>query len=51
MDIKNIIDKKSKGKELSKEEISFFVNGYTSGKIADYQASALLMAIKILGMK
>lgn len=50
MDIKKIIDKKSKGKELSKEEISFFVNGYTNGKIADYQASALLMAIKILGM-
>ena len=50
MDIKNIIEKKSKGKELTKEEIEFFVNSYTNGIIADYQASALLMAIKILGM-
>lgn len=50
MDIKNIIEKKSLGKELTKQEIEFFVNGYTKGVIADYQASALLMAIKILGM-
>ena len=26
-------------KELSKEEIQFFVNGYTNGEIPDYQAS------------
>lgn len=50
MDIKQIIYKKSKGKELKKEEIVFFVNGYTKGDIPDYQASALLMAIKIKGM-
>ena len=50
MDIKEIIDKKSKGKELTKEEIDYFVDGYTNGLVADYQASALLMAIKILGM-
>lgn len=50
MDIKNIIEKKSLGEELTKQEIEFFVNGYTDGSIADYQASALLMAIKILGM-
>ncbi len=50
MDIKIIIEKKSKGKELTKQEISFFVEGYTNGTIADYQASALLMAIKIFGM-
>lgn len=50
MDIKSIIDKKSKNKQLTKDEIEFFVNGYTAGTITDYQASALLMAIKILGM-
>ncbi|MBE7082169.1 MAG: thymidine phosphorylase [Clostridiales bacterium] len=50
MDIKNIIDKKSKNKELTKDEIEFFVDGYTNGAITDYQASALLMAIKIFGM-
>ena len=50
MDIKEIINKKSLKKELTNEEISFFVNNYTSGNIPDYQASALLMAIKINGM-
>ncbi|MTI48171.1 MAG: pyrimidine-nucleoside phosphorylase [Firmicutes bacterium] len=41
----DIIMKKREGKELSKEEIEFFVNGYTKGEVPDYQASALLMAI------
>ena len=41
----DIIMKKRKGYELSKEEIDFFVNGFTKGEIPDYQASALLMAI------
>lgn len=41
----DIIFKKRKGLELTKEEIEFFVQGYTKGEIPDYQASALLMAI------
>lgn len=41
----DIILKKREGKELSTEEIEFFVNGFTKGEIPDYQASALLMAI------
>lgn len=41
----DIILKKRKGLELTKEEIDFFVQGYTKGEIPDYQASALLMAI------
>jgi len=41
----DIIEKKRNGKVLSEEEIRFFVDGYTSGEIPDYQASALLMAI------
>lgn len=41
----DIIMKKRKGEELSKEEISFFVQGFTNGEIPDYQASALLMSI------
>ncbi|UQZ50751.1 pyrimidine-nucleoside phosphorylase [Bacillus subtilis] len=36
---------KQNGKELTTEEIQFFVNGYTDGSIPDYQASALAMAI------
>ncbi|MGG7160310.1 pyrimidine-nucleoside phosphorylase [Clostridium baratii] len=41
----DLILKKRNGKELTKEEIDFFVQGYTKGEIPDYQASALLMAI------
>ncbi len=41
----DIIEKKRDGHPLSKEEISFFVKGYTEGSVPDYQASALAMAI------
>lgn len=41
----DLILKKRNGEELTKEEIDFFVQGYTNGEIPDYQASALLMAI------
>ena len=50
MDILNILDKKKDSKELSKEEIEFFVENYTNGNIPDYQAAALIMAICINGM-
>lgn len=46
----DVIEKKRNGEVLSKEEISFFVDGYTTGTIPDYQASALLMAIYFKGM-
>lgn len=46
----DIILKKRNGEELSPEEISFFVKGYTEGTIPDYQASALTMAIYFQGM-
>ncbi|MEH7525574.1 pyrimidine-nucleoside phosphorylase [Bacillus sp. JJ1503] len=41
----DIIENKRDGKELSSEEIQFFIQGYTDGSIPDYQASALMMAI------
>ena len=41
----DIIEKKRDGKSLTKEEIEFFVNGYTRGEVPDYQASSLAMAI------
>ena len=50
MRIYDIIAKKRDGKNLSREEIDFFVKGYTAGEIPDYQASALAMAIFIRGM-
>ncbi|MCA0970277.1 pyrimidine-nucleoside phosphorylase [Halobacillus litoralis] len=46
----DIIVKKRDGAELTKEEIEFFVEGYTKGDIPDYQASALTMAIYFQGM-
>mgnify|MGYP002552128872 CR=1 FL=1 len=41
----DVILKKRRGEELSKEEIDFFIQGFTRGEIPDYQASALLMSI------
>ena len=41
----DIIEKKRDGKSLKREEIEFFVNGYTHGEVPDYQASSLAMAI------
>lgn len=45
MTIIDIIEKKKKKQELTKEEIDFFVKGFLSGEIKDYQISSLLMAI------
>lgn len=41
----DIIMKKRNGGELTREEIRFFIEGYTRGEIPDYQVSALTMAI------
>ena len=49
MRLYDIISKKRDKKELSKEEIEFFIEKYTNGEIPDYQASALLMAIYLNG--
>lgn len=46
----DIIRKKRDGEHLSREEIEFFINGVTRDQIADYQVSALLMAIYLNGM-
>src|SRR5205807_2103830 len=46
----DIIRKKRDDGELSREEIEFFVRGITSGDVADYQSTALLMAIFLNGM-
>lgn len=50
MNIIDIISKKRDGIALNKDEIEYFIKDYTDGKITDYQASALLMAIYINGM-
>ena len=46
----DIIEKKRDSLELSEAEIRFFVNGYASGDIPDYQASAWTMAVLLNGM-
>ncbi|HJE19536.1 MAG TPA: pyrimidine-nucleoside phosphorylase [Aliicoccus persicus] len=45
MRMSDIIAKKRDNIELSKEEIEFFVNGFTNDEIPDYQVASLLMAI------
>jgi len=46
----DIIIKKRDGKELTRDEIRFFVAGFTRGTVTDYQASAWAMAVLLKGM-
>jgi len=46
----DIIIKKRERQELSREEIEYFIKGFTSGEIPDYQAASLAMAILLNGM-
>ena len=46
----DIIIKKRDKKELSKEEIAFFIQGLANGDIPDYQISAWAMAVLLNGM-
>jgi thymidine phosphorylase len=49
-DVLDVIRTKRDGGELSEEQIRFFVEGYTAGRIADEQAAALCMAILLRDM-
>ena len=46
----DIIIKKRDKEELTTEEINFFISGFVSGDITDYQASAWAMAVVLNGM-
>ncbi len=46
----DIIARKRDGGELSREEIEFLVQGFTSGEVKDYQMSAWAMAVFFRGM-
>jgi len=46
----DIIIKKRDGLALTKQEIEYFIRGYTAGDIPDYQAAAWAMAVLLQGM-
>jgi len=50
MNIVELIHKKRDGRELSRAEIDWLITGFTDATIADYQMSALCMAIVLRGM-
>ena len=50
MGMYDIIDKKKRGGEFTRQEIEYFINGYVEGMVPDYQVAALLMAIYYQGM-
>jgi len=50
MHVPTLIEKKRDGQELTREEIEFLIEGFTSGAIADYQMSAWAMAVFFKGM-
>ena len=50
MQMTDLIVNKRDGGELSHEEINFMIDGYTRGRIPDYQMSAMCMAILLRGM-
>ena len=50
MRLVDIIRRKRDGEELTREEISFLVLGYTKEEIPDYQVAAWLMAVLLRGM-
>jgi pyrimidine-nucleoside phosphorylase len=46
----DIIVNKRDGKTHNYDEIEYFINGYTTGRIPDYQVSAWLMAVFLNGL-
>ncbi|MGZ5537427.1 MAG: thymidine phosphorylase [Chthoniobacterales bacterium] len=45
MHVPSLIEKKRDGAELNPEEISYLINAFTRGEVADYQMSAWAMAV------
>lgn len=45
-----IIEKKRDGRELTKDEIEFFIHGFSRDEIPDYQMTAWAMAVLLNGM-
>ena len=50
MNMYDLILKKKRGEELTKDEIEYMITNYTNEEIKDYQMSAMMMAICFQGM-
>lgn len=50
MHVPSVIEKKRDGGELGANEVRELISGFTRGEVADYQMSALAMAILVRGM-
>ena len=50
MNILDIIDKKEKNEKLTKKELQYVIDNYLNGTIKDYQMSAFLTEIDLLGL-
>ena len=46
----DLIIKKKRGHMLTGQEIDWMIQGYTEGRIPDYQMSAMMMAVCFNGM-
>ncbi len=46
----DVIQAKRDGRELTREEITFFIDGFAKGRIPEYQGSAFTMAVFFRGM-
>lgn len=45
-----VIERKKRGEELTAEELRWFLHGFVSGQVHDYQMAAWLMAVCLRGM-
>ncbi len=50
MHVPTLIEKKREGQELTADEISDLISGFTAGEVPDYQMSAWAMAVFFRGM-
>ena len=50
MNVLDILDKKEKGEKLTKEQLQYVIVNYLNGNIKDYQMSAFLTEIDLLGL-
>ena len=46
----DLIKKKRDGGALTEDEIAYMIQGYTDGRIPDYQMSAMMMAMYYQGL-